>query len=47
MAEIIDGSFNMFTDPIVNQDGEEVPAWNNFSEDEKFFVEGVIGSVDG
>jgi basic membrane protein A and related proteins len=46
-AEIIDGSFAIFPDPIVNQDGEEVPAWSNFSEDERFFVEGVIGSPTG
>jgi basic membrane protein A len=46
-AAIIDGSFAVFPDPIVNQDGEEVPAWSNFSEDERFFVEGVIGSPTG
>lgn len=46
-AQIIDGSFEVFPDPIVNQEGEEVPAWDNFNEDVRFFVEGVIGSPTG
>jgi len=46
-AAIVDGSFVVFPDPIVNQDGEEVPAWSNFSEEERFFVEGVIGNPTG
>jgi basic membrane protein A and related proteins len=44
-AEIIDGSFSVFPDPIVNQDGESQPLGDIFGMD--FFVEGVIGSPTG
>jgi basic membrane protein A len=40
--EIIDGTFAVFPDPIVNQDGVEQPLGDIFGMD--FFVEGVIGS---
>jgi len=45
MAEIIDGSFAVFSDPIVNQQGNEVPLGNIFEMD--YFVEGVIGNPAG
>ncbi|MCL1587578.1 MAG: BMP family ABC transporter substrate-binding protein [Actinomycetia bacterium] len=44
-SEIIDGAFVVFTDPIVNQDGESQPLGDIFGMD--FFVEGVIGSPTG
>jgi basic membrane protein A len=44
-SEIIDGTFVVFTDPIVNQDGESQPLGDIFGMD--FFVEGVIGSPTG
>jgi basic membrane protein A len=44
-AAIIDGSFAVFSDPIVNQDGESQPLGDIFGMD--FFVEGVIGSPTG
>lgn len=44
-GEIIDGSFSVFPDPIVNQDGESQPLGDIFGMD--FFVEGVIGSPKG
>jgi basic membrane protein A len=44
-AEIIDGSFAVFSDPIINQDGESQPLGDIFGMD--FFVEGVIGSPTG
>ena len=43
--EIIDGSFAVFTDPIVNQAGNEQPLGDIFAMD--YFVEGVIGSPSG
>jgi basic membrane protein A len=44
-AQIIDGSFSVFPDPIVNQDGVEQPLGDIFGID--YFVEGVIGSPTG
>ncbi len=44
-GEIIDGSFSVFPDPIVNQDGDEQPLGDIFTMD--FFVQGVIGSPTG
>jgi basic membrane protein A len=44
-SEIKDGSFLVFTDPIVNQDGESQPLGDIFGMD--YFVEGVIGSPTG
>jgi basic membrane protein A len=44
-AQIIDGSFAVFPDPIVNQAGNEQPLGDIFSMD--YFVEGVIGSPSG
>jgi basic membrane protein A len=44
-AEIKDGSFSVFSDPIVNQDGESQPLGDIFGMD--FFVQGVIGSPTG
>ena len=44
-AEIKDGSFSVFPDPIVNQDGESQPLGDIFIMD--YFVEGVIGSATG
>ena len=44
-AQIIDGSFSVFPDPIVNQDGAEQPLGDIFGMD--FFVQGVIGSPTG
>jgi len=43
--EIIDGTFLVFTDPIVNQAGNEQPLGNIFAMD--YFVEGVKGSPGG
>ena len=43
--EIIDGTFAVFPDPIVNQAGNEQPLGDIFSMD--FFVEGVVGSPTG
>ena len=43
--EIIDGSFAVFPDPIVDQDGNSRPLGDIFSMD--YFVEGVIGSASG
>jgi len=43
--EIIDGTFAVFPDPIVNQAGNEQPLGDIFGMD--FFVEGVIGSPTG
>ena len=43
--QIIDGSFSVFPDPIVDQDGNERPLGNIFEMD--YFVEGVIGSASG
>ena len=45
MQEIIDGTFAVFPDPIVNQAGNEQPLGDIFGMD--FFVEGVIGSTSG
>ncbi|MDK1009901.1 MAG: BMP family ABC transporter substrate-binding protein [Actinomycetota bacterium] len=44
-AQIIDGSFSIFPDPIMNQDGESQPLGDIFGMD--FFVQGVIGSPTG
>ncbi|KAA3638229.1 MAG: BMP family ABC transporter substrate-binding protein, partial [Armatimonadetes bacterium] len=44
-AEIIDGSFAVFPDPIVDQDGVERPLGNIFEMD--YFVQGVVGSPTG
>jgi len=44
-SEIIDGTFVVFTDPIINQDGESQPLGDIFGMD--YFVEGVIGSPTG
>ncbi|MDK1017939.1 MAG: BMP family ABC transporter substrate-binding protein [Actinomycetota bacterium] len=44
-AQIKDGSFSVFPDPIINQDGESQPLGDIFGMD--FFVEGVIGSSSG
>ena len=46
-AAIIDGSFTVFPDPIVDQDGNERPLGNIFTEEHNWFVEGVIGSPTG
>jgi basic membrane protein A and related proteins len=51
-AEMIDGTFEPFTGPIVDQDGEErVPEGESMTLEEllsiDFFVEGVEGSVSG
>ncbi|HZJ47774.1 MAG TPA: BMP family ABC transporter substrate-binding protein, partial [Acidimicrobiia bacterium] len=43
--EIIDGTFQVLPDPIVNQDGVEQPLGDIFSMD--YFVEGVIGNPKG
>jgi basic membrane protein A len=43
--QIIDGSFAVFPDPIVDQDGTERELGDIFSMD--YFVEGVIGSASG
>ncbi len=44
-AEIIDGTFSVFPDPIVDQDGAERELGNIF--EMNYFVEGVIGSASG
>lgn len=44
-AQIIDGSFSVFPDPIVDQDGNSRPLGDIFAID--YFVEGVIGSASG
>ena len=44
-AQIIDGSFSVFSDPIAGQDGVERELGDIFTMD--FFVEGVIGSPTG
>lgn len=44
-AQIKDGSFSVFSDPIINQDGESQPLGDIFEMD--FFVRGVIGSPTG
>ena len=44
-AQIIDGSFAVFPDPIVDQDGNERPLGDILAMD--YFVEGVIGSASG
>ena len=44
-AQIIDGSFSVFPDPIVDQDGNERELGNIF--EMNYFVEGVIGSPEG
>jgi basic membrane protein A len=44
-SEIKDGTFLVFTDPIVNQDGESQPLGDIFGMD--YFVQGVIGSPTG
>jgi basic membrane protein A len=43
--EIIDGTFSVFSDPIVNQAGNEQPLGDIFEID--YFVEGVKGSPSG
>jgi basic membrane protein A len=43
--EIIDGTFLVLPDPIVNQAGNEQPLGDIFSMD--YFVEGVVGSPTG
>ena len=45
MAQITDGSFFVFSDPIVGQDGVERELGDIFGMD--YFVEGVIGSATG
>ena len=47
MAGIIDGSFSVFPDPVVDQDGNERPLGNIFTDEMSWFVEGVIGSPAG
>jgi len=44
-AQIIDGSFSVFPDPIVDQDGNERELGDIFIMD--YFVEGVVGSATG
>jgi basic membrane protein A len=44
-AEIIDGTFQVFPDPIIDQDGNEIPLGDIFAMD--YFVLGVIGSPTG
>jgi basic membrane protein A and related proteins len=44
-AQIVDGSFQVFPDPIVDQAGNERPLGDIFAID--YFVEGVIGSPTG
>jgi basic membrane protein A len=46
-AAIIDGSFSVFSDPIVDQDGTERPLGNIFTDEHNWFVEGVVGSPTG
>jgi basic membrane protein A len=43
--QIIDGSFSVLPDPIVDQDGNERELGDIFSMN--YFVEGVIGSPTG
>ncbi len=43
--EIIDGTFAVFPDPIVDQDGTSRPLGDIFAMD--YFVQGVIGSASG
>lgn len=44
-AEIVDGTFQVFPDPIVDQDGNSRELGDIFAMD--YFVEGVIGSASG
>ena len=44
-AEIIDGTFSVLPDPIVDQDGNGIALGDIFTMD--YFVEGVIGSPTG
>ncbi len=44
-AEIVDGSFSVFPDPIIDQDGNSIPLGNIF--EMNYFVKGVIGSPTG
>ena len=46
-AEIIAGTFSIFPDPIVDQDGASRPLGNIFTEELNYFVEGVVGSPTG
>jgi basic membrane protein A len=46
-AEIMDGSFSVFSDPIVDQDGNSRPLGNIFTDEHNWFVEGVVGSPTG
>ena len=46
-AAIIDGSFTIFSDPIVDQDGNSRPLGNIFTDEHNYFVEGVVGSPTG
>jgi len=43
--QIIDGSFSVFPDPIIDQDGNERELGDIFTMD--YFVQGVIGSASG
>ena len=43
-TKIIDGTFSIFSDPIINQDGESQPLGNILEMD--YFVEGVVGSTE-
>ncbi|MFV2000551.1 MAG: BMP family ABC transporter substrate-binding protein [Acidimicrobiia bacterium] len=44
-AQIIDGSFSVFPDTIIDQDGNSIPLGDIFTMD--YFVKGVIGSPTG
>lgn len=44
-AEIVDGSFSVFPDPVIGQDGESRPLGDIFEMD--YFVQGVIGNPTG
>ena len=46
-AEIISGSFAIFSDPIVDQDGNSRALGNIFTDEHSWFVEGVVGSPTG
>jgi basic membrane protein A len=46
-AQIKDGSFVIFTDPIIDQDGTSRPLGNIFTAEHEWFVEGVVGSATG
>jgi basic membrane protein A len=46
-AEIIDRTFTVFPDPIVDQDGNERALGNIFTEEHNWFVQGVVGSPTG